>query len=414
MKTENIVIVGSGVAGCEIASSLMKSGRHYAITMVSHENAGLYDKPSLSKLFLSGEKSILDITQKSPGDLQASGIKTIFSEPVINIDTSSSTALLGDGRQLIYDKLILATGGRSKTLGIEGEGFRNVAYLRTLQDALDIQAQLNNVQRIVIVGGGFVGLEVATSLRKLGKDVMVLERSERLLNRLNSNILSQRLEEVLVASGVKLAYYKSAARFVRQQEALNSEQRKNAKIVECDDGTQYAADFFIVGVGMTPNVDLAQRAGLAINGGIAVNERGETSAPNIYAVGDCASIFDAATGSYFCAESIQSSISQAKNTAACIAGGNPVSPGVPTFWTEIGGMRIQMFGFSHRYDEVIIQGDLEQHRFTIFYSLNNKVVAAHVFNHPANLIVARNAVANHVPIAALANNQDINPMTIAA
>lgn len=404
MKPERVIIVGSGVAGCEVATSLAKSGEMQDIVLISNESGGLYDKTALSKAFLCGDKTASELISKSPVQLQQAGLYTLLGEAVVDIDAASNTLTLGNQQQLNYDKLVLATGGLPTPPGVDGEHYQNVHYLRTLVDATRLKNALTQVKRAVIVGGGFIGLEVAWALRKLGKEVMVLERTQRLLHRLNSRALSHYVEDVLVSSGAKFAYGKSAQCFTRVNDTLDGERRKHADVIICSDGTEYFADLFLVCVGMTPNIGLATQAGLNVDGGIVVNEFGQASigqqySDNIYAVGDCSVTFRSASGRYAGDQSIQAALQQARAAAAHILGAPAPARGVPTFWTEIAGKRIQMFGCTKKYDRMLVDGDTDAYSLTLFYCANDHIVAAHVFNHPQNLTFARGAVANQVSVA---------------
>lgn len=384
---ESVVIAGAGHAAGELATSLRQQGWAGSIIMAGEETHLPYQRPPLSKGLLAGEAEIESLYLKPRETYEKANVEMLLGVRVERIDRASKSVSLSDGRTLTYTRLVLATGGRARHLSIPGsEGKpRNLHYLRTIDDVLRIRAQFREGARLVIVGGGYIGLEVAAVAIKRGLKVTLLEALPRVLARVTAPEISAFYETVHRAAGVDI-------RTGAMLEKLELDAEGSVAAVACTDGTRHPADLVIAGIGLVPDTGLAEAAGLAVDNGILVDEFCRTSDPDIFAAGDCANHMNGLAGRRLRLESVPNALEQARTAAACICGVmKPYDP-VPWFWSDQYDLKLQMVGLSQGYDRFVLRGDPDKRSFSAFYLKQGMLIAADTVNRPQDFMIARRLV----------------------
>ncbi|WP_376852880.1 NAD(P)/FAD-dependent oxidoreductase [Bordetella pertussis] len=335
-EIQSIVIVGAGQAGAVAAASLRQLGYRGGLTLVGQEAHPPYERPPLSKAVLQGTATHAEAAVHPAGFYAENDIALLTETAVAALDPAARTVRLADGRTLPYDRCLLATGGHARELPALPRGRAGVHYIRTLDDALDLRAALRPGVRAAVIGGGFLGLEVASTARELGAKVTVIENGSRLLERALPAIVSDWLAERVRASGVDL----------RLGGAIAAIGDGPPYAITLADGTQVNADLIVVSIGLAPEVTLARHAGLPLddNGGICVDSQARTADPQVYAAGDCASQPRACLGTAARFESWQNANEQARAAAAAMLGLAPAAEPYPWFWTDQYGCNIQILG----------------------------------------------------------------------
>ena len=398
-----VVIVGAGYAAGELAIRLRQGGYEAPVTLVGAETHLPYHRPPLSKNFLSGETPHEELLLRPEATYTKAGIAFVGGTKITAIDRAAHSVALSDGRILPYEKLVLATGGRARKLPCPGADLAGVHTLRTLDDVNAIRAYLQPGRRLVIIGGGYIGLEVASIAVKLGLDVTILEGAPRVLVRVTSPEMSAFYERIHRREGVKIRTGIAVSGFLADPTS------ETVAAVECGDEETVEADLVIVGIGLIPNTELAESAGLLVDNGIVVNEHAQTSDPHIYAIGDCAAhAHHDFLKRKVRLESVPNATEQARIAAAAICG-KAVSPaGPPWFWSDQYKLKLQMVGLSDGYEEVVLRGDPESESFMAIYLKNGEVIAADAVNRIADFMTAKRLVAESkvIPRHALADESE--------
>ncbi|SAL34408.1 pyridine nucleotide-disulfide oxidoreductase, class I [Caballeronia udeis] len=388
----NTVIVGAGHAASEVAVSLRQKGYTGRLLLLGEEPYQPYQRPPLSKGYLSGEADEQALYLKPTSIYEKLGIDVRTSVRVVKLDPAHQIVTLADGAEEPYDKLILATGGRPRPLSLAHEAksvqrLSNLHYLRTIDDVNSIRRQFKPGFRLAIIGGGYIGLEVAAIASRQRVHVTVLEALPRVLARVTAPELSAFYEQVHREAGVDI-------RTSAQLERLELDASGDAvKTIVCADGTVLTTDFLIVGIGLIPNVELAQEAGLTVDNGIAVDQSGRTSDPNIFAIGDCSSRPSALYGRRVRLESVPNALEQARSVAAALCGQPCPDESVPWFWSDQYDLKLQMAGLSHGYDTLVVRGKPSARSFIAFYLKEGRIIAADAVNSPAAFMLAKRVVA---------------------
>ena len=280
MKSDGVVIVGAGQAGFQVASSLRMEGYEEPIALIGDEPNLPYQRPPLSKGFMAGKQDIEGTVLRPLAFYQSHRIDLVTGTKVNEIDRLGRSVSLATGRRLPYESLVLAVGARNRKLSVKGCELDGVCYLRTDIEAVEIQQRLEQASNLVVIGGGFIGLELAAAARSLGKSVRVLEVQSRLMPRVVSPILSDFYRDLHTSHGVEIALGGALSEIVGHQGKVCA--------VVLSDGSVCQADLVLVGIGVVPNIELAREAGLTVSNGIIVDERLQTEDHSIYAIGDCA------------------------------------------------------------------------------------------------------------------------------
>lgn len=398
-----LVIVGAGHAGSELALAARQQGWTGPILLLGDEPDLPYQRPPLSKAYLCGTTDIGALALRQPTVYQAANVALRLGTRLKAIHRQEHAIELQNGERIPYAKLALCTGGRARPLVCEGiDPHRppvNLLSLRTRADADAMRAALQPGRRLVVVGGGYVGLEVAASARSLGTDVTVLEAQPRILARVAGQPMSDFVTEAHRSAGVDIRTSVTIHRVVCDGDRIVR--------LELADGTALPADVVVAGVGMLPNTEAAVAARLATNQGIPVDSSSGTTDPDIVAAGDCTVQHVTLYGRQVRLESVPNALEQARSAAALICGHAKPNHSVPWFWSDQYDLKLQLAGLSQGHDRCVVRGQAEQRSFCIFYLLGTRLLAGDVVNRPADFMLVKRALispqALDVDAAALAD-----------
>lgn len=354
---DRCIIIGAGHAGSQAAVSLRQEGYAGEIILINDETDIPYHKPPLSKSYLKApEKGSLVLRPESA--YRDNNIEMLFGAHVDAVSIAERTVTLGDGRVLPWSELVFATGARARIPDVPGVALEGVVTLRRMEDARRIAAMMPDVRNVVIIGGGFIGLEMAHSAIALGKKTVLIEAAPRVLGRSVAAPVSAHVEARSRAADITLLTGLGVA-------SIEGENGR-AIGVTAGDGTFFPADLVVIGTGAVPNVELAAKAGLSIDNGIRVDEHMRTSAPHVYAIGDCASYAHFHAGRHVRLESVQNATDQAKHVARTIVGRETPYREVAWFWSDQGDMKLQTAGLSFDADRHVLSGEPEENAFSVF------------------------------------------------
>ncbi|MCF6221083.1 MAG: FAD-dependent oxidoreductase [Robiginitomaculum sp.] len=374
------IIIGASHGGGQAAVSLRQSGWDGDIVLVGEESYAPYHRPPLSKEFLSGGKDIDDILIRPDATYETANILCVRDKRVDTIHPKDRLVFLDGGDTLQYDKLILATGARPRELPIPGADLPNVFYLRSADDVLKIKAEIDAGKKAVIIGGGYIGLETAASLRKQGMTVTVLEMEDRILQRVTAPVMSEFYQRIHTEEGVKIV-----------QNCAATEIQDGLKVITTNG--DFDADMVIVGIGVIPNIELAADCGLAVGNGIIVDENCRTSDANIYAVGDVTWHHNPAYDRHLRLESVPNATEQAKTAALAICGNPKPYNALPWFWSDQFDLKLQIAGLSAGYDDIVLRGNPDIGRsFAAFYFKGDKLLAVDAVNRPGEYMVGKRLI----------------------
>ncbi|MCL7999543.1 FAD-dependent oxidoreductase [Brucella sp. 21LCYQ03] len=380
----DIVIVGSGHAGAQTAIALRQRQFSGSIAIIGEERELPYERPPLSKAYLADEKPFEQLLLRPTAYWRDNSITLLGGQRVVAVNPRTHLVELDDRSQIGYGKLVWAAGGHARPLNCEGWNLPGVHCVRARADVESIRTQLRSVEDVVIVGGGYIGLEAAAVLSKLGKRVTVLEAMERVLARVAGAELSQFFEDEHRAHGVDI---RTNARVV----SLRGNERVNAVVL--DDGTILQADMVIVGIGIIPSVGPLQEAGATVTNGVLVDKCCQTSLPDVFAVGDCAAHPNGyANGAVVRLESVQNANDQATIVARRILEEDVLYDALPWFWSNQYDVRLQTVGLSTGYDRTIVRGSPSERSFAVLYLKSNQVIAIDCVNRPKDYVQGRKIV----------------------
>ena len=382
--TERVVIAGAGHAAGQLVASLKQHKFDGQIVLVGDEAHLPYQRPPLSKKFLSGDLAAERLYVKPPAFYEDPQIELRLDTVITKIGRASKTLKTENGDDISYDKLILALGSRVRRLSIEGADLEGVHYLRSIDDVNGIRAETENRKNAVIVGAGYIGLEVAAVTRQLGLDVTVVELADRVMSRVVSPEISDFYQIEHTTQGVKL-------RLSTGITAFRGEGHINA--VETEDGELIPADFVVVGIGIIPNVELASDADLAVEDGIVVNDQCQTSDPSIYAVGDCTAHPNSIYDRQLRLESVHNALEQAKTAVNNICGKETHYSQVPWFWSDQYDLKLQIAGLSTGYDDIVVRGNPADRSFACLYLKDGKLIATDAVNSPKEFVQSKALIA---------------------
>ncbi|MBY6537769.1 FAD-dependent oxidoreductase [Rhodococcus sp. BP-349] len=375
--TTDVLVIGAGQGGGEAAVSLRRLGHTGAILVAGDEPLLPYRRPPLSKGLLTGEVELDDLLDRRAEAYESAGIDTLLGARAVALDTTDRVVTFADGGTATYETLILATGARARTLASIGitvpDGAPNLHYLRSVADAERLRPQVRAGARLVVVGGGYVGLEVAASSRGRGVAVTVIEGQDRLLARVTAPVVSEFYRRVHHDEGVEILLDTSVAGFTFAPDGHITE-------VLCDDGTVLPCDLVVAGIGGVANVELAAAAGLLVENGIVVDEHCRTSDPHVLAIGDCAAFPSVHAGTTIRLESVPNALEHARVAAATVMKAAAPTQSPPWFWSDQYDLKLQMVGLSAGHDQVAVRGDMSARSFIAFYLREGIVVAADAVN----------------------------------
>lgn len=381
---EHCIIIGASHAAAQLGVSLRQGGWDGGITIIGDEADLPYHRPPLSKDFLSGNKSIDEILIRPASSYETANITLRLGTRVGAIDREAKTVLTEDGEHISYDKLVLTTGARIRRLPVPGEDFDGVYYLRDTNDVRAIKAAVAPGKRAVIIGGGYIGLETAASLRKQGVEVTVLEAMPRILQRVTAPELSSFYKRIHEEEGVVILEGVMASEITQAEGGLS---------VQTGCEKSFLADMVIIGIGVIPNTELAEMAGLEIGNGIDVNAFCQTSDPDIYAAGDVTWHYNPIYDRHIRLESVPNATEQAKTVANHLNGKPIAYNSLPWFWSDQFDLKLQIAGLSQDYDDIIVRGALDTGRkFAAFYFKGERLLAVDAVNSPREFMAARMAL----------------------
>lgn len=395
MTKEGVLIVGAGHAAAEAASALRKATATLPITIVGDETSLPYQRPPLSKQFLTGEMESEALELRPHGFYRQNDIEVKTGTTVTEIQLGQAgggIAVTASGDELQFKDLIFATGAAARRLEVAGAGIAGVLYLRDIADASVLRLALQNADHVVIVGGGFIGLETASVAASAGKTTHVVQAGARLLGGRVAPVVSDFYRDAHTRRGVKFHFGSCVSRI----EGSGGE----IKSVLLMDGTRLKADIVLVGIGADPRTELARGAGIHCQNGIVVDDRARTDHRGVYAIGDCTAqpLQGRPEASLIRLESVQNAIDQARAAAGTILGAEPEQPTIPRFWSNQGDLRLQTVGISHGWDQLIVRGDVGDEKFSVLYFRDRELIAADAINLSADFTASRLALVRGVSI----------------
>ena len=383
--SETIIIIGAGQAAAQAVQSLRAEGFSGAVRLIGDEPYAPYQRPPLSKKFLAGEIEYDRLLLKPENFYSDAKVETLWGIRVTEIDRKTRRVLTSDGQSFDYTKLLIATGTRVREINVPGFDLEGVHYLRSIDDVLGLQSGLTPGAKLVIVGGGYIGLEVAAVAKKRGLDVTVLEAADRVMARVVDPTVSRFYERIHAEEGVKIRTGVTVAGF---------EGKGHINAVSSADGERFACDFALVGIGVIPNVELAMEAGLQVENGIVVDELTRTSDPDICAAGDCTSHPNGIYGRRLRLESVHNAIEQGKTAAATLTGKEKPYNQAPWFWSDQYALKLQIVGMSAGYTKAVTRGNPETGRsFAVYYLKDGVLVAVDAINRPGEFMTSKALIA---------------------
>jgi 3-phenylpropionate/trans-cinnamate dioxygenase ferredoxin reductase subunit len=380
-----LLVIGASYAGVQAAISARENGFDAPIRIVADEVHLPYQRPPLSKGFLAGSVAISNLILRGADYFAVQNIELVLGQRVTHIDRQAARVALQSGDHLAYDKLLIATGSRARRLSVPGSDRAGVLYLRTLDDAIMLKPRLEAAKDVVIVGGGFIGLEVAATAAKSGKTVTLVEAGARLLERAVSPVISQYLRDIQRAHGVALRFNETVIEI--------AEAAGGAHDLVCSDGQRVRGDLIVAGIGGIANDELASAAGIRCSNGIDTDSVGRTDAENIFAAGDCSNHYNSFADKRVRLEAVQNATDQGRTAGLAIAGKPEPYVSVPRFWSDQYDAKLQIVGLSMPDDSAVIRGKVEDNRFSVFYYRSGKLVAVDSINRPGDQMIARRLIA---------------------
>jgi 3-phenylpropionate/trans-cinnamate dioxygenase ferredoxin reductase subunit len=401
---DSCIIVGASHAGVSLALQLRKEGWTAPIKLIGEEPELPYHRPPLSKEHLAGMKD-LDAMSLRPAKLYADNdIDLLLATQVNSVDTEKREVQLDSGEILGYQKLALCTGASVREF-TPARGMEKVFTIRTAADIARLAPHVRKGRRALVIGGGYIGLEAAAVLAQQEISVTVLEMSERILQRVTNPAMSGYMQYLHESHGVKI-------HTGVEVESIREEGQE--KLIGCADGTEFRADFLIVGIGVEANTSLALNAGIQCEAGIQVDEYCRTSDEHVYAAGDCTAHPSFIYQRQIRLESVQNANDQARAAAANICGKEQVYDAVPWFWSDQYSIKLQMVGLSTGYDQVVMRGSAEggiEASFALFYLREGVLIAADCVARPKEFMVSKKLIKAREKIPAeYLQNEEIEPM----
>jgi 3-phenylpropionate/trans-cinnamate dioxygenase ferredoxin reductase subunit len=391
------LIVGASQAGLQVAVSLRGAGDTWPITLVGDEPHAPYSRPPLSKAYLTGDVELEQLWLRTPEVLAGLGVTLVTGERVDDVTLTaggpSGTARTASGRVLAFDRLALTVGARPRRLAVPGANLDGVMYLRTANDAKALRELQSDAESVVVIGGGFIGLEAAAVARAQGRSVTVVEASDRLVGRAVAPVVSEFYRAAHTRRGVDV-------RLDTQVVSLGGRHGRVATVA-LSDGTVIPADVVIVGIGVEPCIELARQLDLESAGGVVVDQYARTSNPNVVAAGDCTVQPNPLSGlGRVRLESVQNAISQAKAAAATLAGRREPNDAVPWFWSDQYDLKLQIAGLAGGHDQYVVRGDVDGESFSVLYYRDGTLLAVDAVNAPGDYMAVRKALTQGTTILA--------------
>lgn len=387
--SRRVVVVGAGHGGGAVVAYLRQYGFAGPITLIGDETFAPYHRPPLSKAWLKGEISSQALAFKADGFYAEQKVDLRLGQRAAAIDRTKRQVTLASGDYVPYDDLILATGASARRLPITAMNHGNVLTLRTLDDADKLRSACAPGKRLVIIGGGYIGLECAATARALGAEVVVIEKAPRLLERVASEPIAGFLQTCHENHGV---------RFELNATIESIEGEHSAEAVHLADGRRFPCDLVLVGIGAVPAISLAESAGIACEDGITVDADCRSSDPHIFALGDVAKRTHPLLQRQLRLESVPNAMEQAKCVAATITGRQPTAAEIPWFWSDQYELKLQMVGLAFDANDFVIRGAPETAKFAVFHLREGHVVAVEAINSPPEFFAGKKLVGSGKPV----------------
>lgn len=378
-----IVIIGAGQCGLKAVETLRQNGYDGALVLIGDETQPPYQRPPLSKAYLKGELEEDRLYLKADSFYEDNNVTTKFGMTATSINRDEKSVSLSNGEMVEYDKLLISTGTVARQIPLKGADLDGVHTLRTIDDVKRLSAAISPDMKIGIIGAGYIGLEVAASLRGRGNDVTVIEAAPRVLARVMPEEMSAFFQSLHEGHGVNFHIGKGT-------KSIEGD-GKVEKIV-LDDGAEIPCDIVLLSVGASPVIGIAEAAGLEIDNGIFVNEMAQTSDADIYAAGDCASFFSKRYDRVIRLESVQNAIDQGKVAALVMLGQEISYNPLPWFWSDQYDVKLQIAGLSQGFDRLEIEGDMSENSFTVTYFKDEKPICVDAVNQPRAHMMARRSL----------------------
>jgi 3-phenylpropionate/trans-cinnamate dioxygenase ferredoxin reductase subunit len=393
-----ILIIGGGQAGAQAIDTLRREGFGGRLVLIGDEPELPYQRPPLSKKYLSGEMPADRLVFRHRSFYDEHRIELKLGSRAVRLDAAARQVELADGEKLTYDRLMLCLGAESRRLTCPGATLPGVHYLRGLADVAPIQAGFKPQAHVVVIGGGYIGLETAATCRKMGCEVTVLEMADRVMNRVVAPSVSQYFAQEHGSHGVTI---------ICDTRVVCLEGQERVEQVVCADGTRHAADLVIVGVGAVPITELASAAGLACDNGIVVDEYCRTSDAAIYAAGDCTNHPSLRFGRRVRLESVDNAFEQAKTAALNLLDKPVAHDRVPWFWSDQFDNKLLIVGLSQDHDRQVLRGDPASRSFSVCYLKGRELLAVEAVNHSKDYMAARKLIAERalMHVDKLADNE---------
>lgn len=388
-----VVIIGAGQASAVAAATLRKEKYTGTIKILGDESQPAYDRPPLSKYYLAGEMELPKLLIRPEEFYADNDIDLHTNTRVVSIDADAKQVVTAADEVFDYDKLVIATGSRARRLNLPGSDLEGIFYLRTLDDVDLIRQAMGSGKRLCVIGGGYVGLEVAAVASVAGLEVTVIETQDRILQRVTTPEMSDYYHNLHVERGVNIMLNKAVTGF----EGTGSV----AKVL-CGDDT-VDADLVIIGVGIVPNIEIAESAGIECDNGILVDDHGQTSNPDIYAAGDCTNHPNRLLGRRLRLESVPNAIEQARVACINLLGGDLEYASIPWFWSDQYELKLQMVGFSSDGEESVVRGDKSTNSFAVFHLRDGCVVAVDAVNNSKAFMLGKRLYGKSVDAKLLAD-----------
>tara|TARA_B100001121_G_C18642269_1_gene599825 strand:+ start:32 stop:1276 length:1245 start_codon:yes stop_codon:yes gene_type:complete len=378
-SNSDILIVGAGQATGQLLISLKQKKYKGKIKVFADEKYYPYQRPPLSKKYLSDELSYERLFIKQRKFFDELDVEFNLSCRVEKISTNKKQIQTKEG-QHNYERLVIATGTRPRRISIDLQESKNIYYLRNIEDAEKIKHSIKKNQSIVIIGGGYIGLEVAATAIKFGCEVTVIEQQDRVMKRVVSKEVSNFFEDYHLSQGVRFIF----------NDEINSIKRVNNKHeISLSTGKIIHADSILVGIGGIPNTEIAENTDIEINNGISIDSKCKTNINNIFSMGDCTNFWSELYGKKIRLESVQNAIDQAKVLADNIMNIDSRYDSVPWFWSDQYDLKLQIAGLSEGYDETILRGDKKTKSFSCLYLKEGKIIAIDAINRPKDFIQSK-------------------------
>ncbi len=382
-----VVIVGAGHAGGSAAAFLRQYGYEGRIVLIGDEPIAPYQRPPLSKAYLKGESDAESLKLRPDDFYVDAAIEAHWGTRVEAIDRSAKVVQLQGGETIAYGRLILATGSRARRLPMPGADLKGVHAMRTLADAEDFKSALGPGKRLLVVGGGYIGLEAAASARALGADAIILEREGRCLQRVASQALSTFFEAYHRARGVEIRTRVGLT-------SLEGDEHHHVVAARLADGETIPCTAALIGVGGEPIDELALAAGLDCDGGVVVDHEARTSDPDIFAIGDVTRRPLPVYGDRMMRlESVPNALEQAKQAASAITGHAPPPPEVPWFWSDQFDIKLQIAGVPFAADDIVVRGDPTRPGFAVYHLEGTRIRAVEAVNSPPDFMWGKQQIA---------------------